>query len=137
MESKEIKARVIIEVVGSPKAHVEETLNKLIETIKSDSELVIEKKEVFEAVEVPELKLFSAFVEADIKFVNIEKLIGFCFDYTPTSIEVIEPMTFMLDARFLNCMLNDVVTKLHKYTMLIRNLDAEYAVLKKGLDTKK
>ena len=62
MESKEIKARVIIEVVGSPKAHVEETLNKLIETIKSDSELVIEKKEVFgewELYKIPGLSLKS------------------------------------------------------------------------------
>ena len=68
---------------------------------------------------------------------NIEKLVGFCFDFTPSSIEIIEPFSFIFDARFLNCILNDVVTKLHKYTMLIRNLDAEYAILKKELDTPK
>ena len=137
MEDKQIKARVIIEVVGMPKEHVKETLNNLIEKIKEDKELAIEKQEVFEPAELPDLKLFSAFVEADIKFSNIEKLIGFSFDFTPTSIEVLEPMSFIFDARFLNCILNDVVTKLHKYTMLIRNLDAEYALLKKETDTNK
>ena len=136
MEDKEIKARVIIEVVGMPIDHVKETLNNLIEKIKEDKEMTIEKQEIFEPNELPDLKLFSTFVEADIKFINIEKLVGFCFDFTPSSIEVFEPFSFIFDARFLNGILNDVVTKLHRYTMLIRNLDAEYALLKKELDSK-
>ena len=136
MVGKEIKARVIIEVVGMPIGHVKETLNNLIEKIKEDKELVIEKQEIFEPAELPELKLFSTFVEADIKFSSIEKLIGFCFDFTPSSVEVLDPMNFIFDARFLNCILNDIVTKLHRYTMLIRNLDAEYALLKRELNKK-
>jgi|SRR3989344_2852698 len=137
MEDKQIKARVIIEVVGAPIDHVKEALNNLIEKIKEDKDLSLEKQEIFEPAELPDLKLFSTFVEADIKFSNIEKLVGFCFDFTPSSIEITEPFSFIFDARFLNCILNDVVTKLHKYTMLIRNLDAEYAILKKEIDTKK
>ncbi len=137
MEDKQIKARVIIEVVGMPIDHVRETLNNLIEKIKDDKSLVLEKQEIFEPVELPEMKLFSTFVEADIKFTNMEKLIGFCFDFTPSSVEVLEPFSFIFDARFLNGLLNDIVMKLHRYTMLIRNLDAEYALLKKQLDTNK
>ncbi len=137
MERKEIKARVIIEVVGSPKEHVAETLNSLIDKIKEDKELNLEKQEIFEPNELPDLKLFSTFVEADIKFINIEKLIGFCFDFTPSSIEVIEPFNFIFDARFLNCIFNDIITKLHRYTMLIRNLDAEYTLLKREVESKK
>jgi hypothetical protein len=34
----------------------------------------------------------------------------------------------------MNCILNDFVTKLHRYSMLIRNLDAEYALLKREVD---
>ena len=137
MEDKQIKARVIIEVVGMPIEHVKETLNNLIDKIKEDREMNIEKHEIFEPVELPEMKLFSSFVEADINFSHIEKLVGFCFDFTPSSVEVLEPFSFIFDARFLNGILNDVVTKLHRYTMLIRNLDAEYALLKKELDSKK
>lgn len=137
MADKEIKVRVIIEVVGMPIEHVRETLNTLIEKIKEDKDLFLEKQEIFEPIELPDLKMFSAFVEADIKFTNIEKLIGFCFDFTPSSVEVLEPLSFIFDARFLNAMLNDMVTKLHRYTMLIRNLDAEYALLKRQVEPKK
>ena len=136
-ENKAIRARVIIEVIGMPKEHVQETLNKLIGNIKEDPEYLIEKQEIFDPVELPENKLFSTFVEADLKFIHIEKLIGFCFDFTPSSVEVLEPISFVFDARFLNCMLNDVVTKLHRYTLLIRNLDAEYAMLKRDIEAKK
>lgn len=134
MEGKEIRARIIIEVVGMPKEHVSETLNKLIEKIKEDSALVLERQEIFEPVELKDMKLFSSFVEADIRFGGIDQLIGFCFDFTPSSVEVLEPLSFIFDAKFLNGMLNDFVTKLHRYTMLIRNLDAEYALLKKKED---
>ena len=136
MKGKEIKARVIIEVVGMPIEHVKETLSNLIDKIKEDKEFTLEKQEIFEPTELPDLKLFSTFVEADIKFISMDKLVGFCFDFTPSSVEVLEPMSFIFDARFLNCILNDIVTKLHRYTMLIRNLDAEYALLKKELDKK-
>ena len=134
MEGKEIRARVIIEVVGLPKEHVSETLGKLIEKIKEDSELTLERQEIFEPVELQDMKLFSSFVEADIKFAGIDKLVGFCFDFTPSSVDILEPLSFIFDAKFMNCILNDFVTKLHRYTMLIRNLDAEYALLKKDID---
>ena len=137
MEGKEIRARIIIEVVGLPKEHVSETLNKLIEKIKENNELVLERQEIFEPIELKEMKLFSSFVEADIKFNCIEQLLGFCFDFTPSSVEVLEPLSFIFDAKFLNGMLNDFVTKLHRYTMLLRNLDAEYALLKKSTDKEK
>ncbi|MEK6936461.1 MAG: hypothetical protein AABW58_00140 [Nanoarchaeota archaeon] len=137
MEGKEIRARVIIEVVGMPKEHVSETLNKLIEKIRKDSELVLEKQEIFDPEYLKEVNLFSSFVEADIKFTGIDKLVGFCFDFTPSSIEILEPLNFIFDAKFLNSMLNDFITKLHRYTMLIRNLDAEYALLRKEVDKDK
>ncbi len=137
MEDKEIRARVIIEVVGMPKEHVTETLNKLLEKIREDEELKLEKQEIFEPAELKDMKLFSSFVEADIKFKGIDKLVGFCFDFTPSSIEILEPLSFIFDAKFMNCLMNDFVTKLHRYTMLIRNLDAEYALLKRESDKEK
>src|SRR3989338_11361956 len=137
MEEKEIRARLIIEVVGLPKEHVSETLNKLIEKIRDDNVLILEKQEIFEPVELKDMKLFSSFVEADIRFIGIDKLVGFCFDFTPSSVEILEPLSFIFDAKFMNCILNDFVTKLHRYTMLIRNLDAEYALLKREVGKEK
>lgn len=109
----------------------------MLNGMRQEDGIDIVKKEIFEAQEIEEMKLFSTFVEADIIFKNIEKFIGFCFDYTPSSVEIIEPYSFLLDARFFNAMLNDMITKLHKYTTLIRNLDAEYAILKKDTEDKK
>ena len=78
MNGKEIKARVIIEVVGMPIEHVKETLSNLIDKIKEDKELTLEKQEIFEPTELPDLKLFSTFIEADIKFIS--KVTGYSID---------------------------------------------------------
>ena len=51
VDGKEIKARVIIEVVGTPKNHVEETLSKMLDGMRQEEGIEVVKKELFEAIE--------------------------------------------------------------------------------------
>ena len=81
-----MKTKAIIEVAGSPKEHIEEVMTKVVEKIKSEQQIL--KYKIFEAQQKE--KLFFTFTEMEIDFSNFEKLIGFCLDYFPSSIEIID-----------------------------------------------
>src|SRR3989338_6709933 len=88
-QNAHIRCRAIIEVLGKPKEHVENSINQYIEHIKEDSELVILSENYSEIKE--QGKLWSKFVELDLVIKGTSKLISFCFEYMPSSIEVLKP----------------------------------------------
>ncbi len=132
-----IVARVIIEILGAPKEHVENTMKMVVEELEKREEVKILKKEFAEAETVKDEKLknfWSSFVEVDLESEDIESLIGICFDFLPSSIEIIEPSDFRLNSRQVDDVLNDLLEKLHKFSMAVRNMHAENVLLKKKLD---
>ena len=93
-EHAHIRCRIIIEVLGKPKEHVENAIKEYIEHIKEDSELVILNEEYSEIKE--QGKLWSKFVELDLVIKGTKKLISFCFEYMPSSLEVLKPESLTL-----------------------------------------
>ncbi|MEK6868162.1 MAG: hypothetical protein AABX98_05055 [Nanoarchaeota archaeon] len=127
----QIKARVIIEMLGAPKEHIEETLKLYIEKIKTqEKDIVVRNIEYGDPKEVD--TLFSVFAELELDFTNMKTLTYFCFDYMPSSIEVFEPSEFSYTANDYTDFLNDLQARLHKFDMLIKNLSAENKVIKKN-----
>ncbi len=95
LEKGQIHFRTIVEVVGRPKEHVEETIRGHVEKIKKDESLEIINQD-FADVKKEEDKenqegLWLTFVELELWIKNLPSLIGFCFDYMPSSVEIIEP----------------------------------------------
>lgn len=136
--AKQIKARIIIEVVGAPKDHVEATLKSVVDKIKEEKELNLLKSELVEAKEVqleniPQ-KIWSAFSEVEISVNEINRLIGFCFDFMPSSIEILEPTNLDLNAGETSDMLNDLLAGLHRYDLFLKNVHAQNILFKKELD---
>ena len=132
-----IVSRVIIEILGAPKEHVENTMKMVIEELEKRKEVKILKKDFAEAENVKDEKLknfWSSFVEVDLESEDIESLIGICFDFMPSSVEIIEPSDFRLNSRQVDDVLNDLLEKLHKFSMAMRNIHAENVLLKKKLD---
>lgn len=132
-----IVARVIIEILGAPKEHVESTMKMVVEELEKREEIKILKKDFAEAENVKDEKLkdfWSSFVEVDLESEDIESLIGICFDFMPSSVEIIEPSDFRLNSRQVDDVLNDLLEKLHKFSMAMRNIHAENVLLKKKLD---
>ncbi|MBI5073433.1 hypothetical protein HZA99_06470 [Candidatus Woesearchaeota archaeon] len=129
-----IKARVIIEMLGAPKEHIQQTLEFYIEKLKKD-----EKKIVIKSVEYVEPKevnnLFSVFAELEIEFEDLPSLTYFCFDYMPSSIEIHAPDELIYDRNEYTNFLNDLQARLHKVDMLMKNLSAENKVVKKNGNT--
>ena len=125
-----VLARVIIEILGAPKEHIEKTLKEYIESLKKDGKMEIVKEDIVPAKEQD--KLFSAFAELDIRFANANKLIDFCFDSMPSSVEILEPEKIEMDSAALATTLNDMQSKLHHSDMIIKTLKAKGSLLDKN-----
>lgn len=130
---QELEAICIIELVGAPKEHVEEVMNKVVEKIKGSFKVI--RYNIFETKQLD--KFWSTFTEVTINFEKLEDLFGFCFDYMPSSVEIIKPDKLDINNNNVNELLNDMVGRLHEYDMLMKNLKAANSLLKKEIEEKK
>lgn len=127
MEAKNLTVRAIIEILGTPKEHVEETMNKIVGMVKKDYEA--RASTIHEAKEMD--KFWSTFVEMELRIKKIDDLIGFCFDFMPSSIEILEPNKIYADNFEMNNLFNDLLARLHQYDMVVKNLSAQNKLLQK------
>ena len=130
-EQTHIRCKVIIEVLGKPKEHVEKSIRDYVDKIKKDPELVVMNADFSEAEEKE--KLFAVFVELDIVIKGMPKLIGFCFDYMPSSIEITKPEEFAVKKSTIENFINDLQARLHNVDMIVKKQKNENAFLKKNL----
>lgn len=131
-EHAHIRCRTIIEVLGKPKEHVENSLKEYIEHIKEDSELVILNEDYSGIKE--QGKLWSKFVELELVIKGTAKLISFCFEYMPSSMEVVKPEHLIMTNPELSNFLNDLQARLHSVDMAVKNLKAENDFLKHNMN---
>jgi len=127
-----IRCKTIIEVLGKPKEHVENAIKEYIEHIKQDSELVVLDEDYSEIKE--QGKLWSKFVDLDLVIKGTKKLISFCFEYMPSSIEVIKPEHLAMTNPELSNFLNDLQARLHNVDMIVKQLKAENDFLKHNMN---
>ena len=124
MEQGWIHCSIIIEVLGKPKVHVEETIRNFVKEIKEKKEIKVIKEE-FAPAEPKEKTLFTTFVELDMWVKGVASLVWFCFDYMPSSVEIIEPETIIYKAREVTSFLNDLQAKLHSVDMVVKQFTTE------------
>jgi len=130
-EQTHIRCKIIIEILGKPREHVEKTLRKYIDKIKNDSDLVILNSNFSEVVEKE--KLWATFSELDMIIKGIPKLIAFCFDYMPSSIEITKPDEFIMKKSTVEDFINDLQARLHQVDMIVKNQKNENDFLKQNL----
>ncbi|MBR9700444.1 hypothetical protein GOV11_01100 [Candidatus Woesearchaeota archaeon] len=114
-----IHAIVTFEIAGNPKEHVEKALESYLENLKKDERIEILQQESEEAEE-HEDGVFSAFAEIDLIIDKLDTFTWLCINFTPASIEVIEPDTLKMDARTLTNWYNDLLAKLHEVSSVVR-----------------
>lgn len=129
-----IKARLIVEIVGKPKEHVDNTILLLGEKFaEGRKEVKILNKKVREPIQLENSSFFSAFIEFEIEVKTLAVLVELIFDYLPSSVEIIEP-TEITETNFnLNEILNDLAAKLHAYDLEVKKLRAELILTKKEI----
>lgn len=133
MEKKSdyLRCRVILEMLGKPKEHIEKTLRDYVQKIKEDENLSI-LNEKFADSEKKE-GLWTTFAELEIVVKGVSNLIGFCFDYMPSSIEMSKPEEFTLKNRDISSFINDLLAKLHNVDMVAKKLRIENEFLKRNM----
>lgn len=120
MDNKEIRnkiaegriyVRAIIEVVGKPKEHVTESLASHIKHIEDNKDLILVKKSIEPAIKQDDF--FSTFAEVELLAKDTVTLLAFCFDYMPSSIEILAPERLVMSNSNLSGFLNDMQARLH------------------------
>lgn len=128
-----IKAKIIIEIAGYPQKHVEDTISKVIEKISKDEALTIEDKEVF-PVEKKE-ETFTTFTELTIAFKKLVDIYEFCFNYMPSSIDIIEPSdNINIEPSEFNDGINDLIATIHQHDMFLKNSNANLKLLSNNMN---
>jgi hypothetical protein len=121
-------AKVIVEVAGRPKEHVENSLKIVLDNIKKEKGIKAQKMKIFKPKEVD--NYFSSFAELELEFEDPAYLVGMCFDYLPSSVEIIKPEELNIDSRDMSGLLNDLLAKLHSASMAVTQMSAENENLK-------
>ena len=129
-----LKARAIIEILGSPEEHVKKTMQMILDKIKQYPDTKVIKEKMFPAEKVGDKKLWSTFTELDLEVKDVQTLTGFCFDFMPSSLEIMEPEEMALQHHTISDFLNDLLARLHQYDMVLKNVHAENILLKRRLE---
>ena len=126
-----ILTRVIIEIVGKPKEHVDKALRVVIDNIKEQKNIEIVEKKLFNAEKQEEM--FSAFTEIGILFKDMQALIGFCFDFMPSSVEILDPEKLSFNSNKFAGLINDLLAKIHQMNLKLVQNNTEKKALEKNL----
>ncbi|MBL7055837.1 hypothetical protein ISS07_02910 [Candidatus Woesearchaeota archaeon] len=132
-DKSHLRCKIIIEVLGKPKEHVEKALAQYVDKIKEDPELIILNADYADVKEVDDL--WSTFVEMEMVIKGIKKLIAFCFDYMPSSVQIIKPEQYNLDRSMVENFINDLQGRLHQVDMVVKKQKNENAFLKKNMNS--
>ncbi len=113
---KPVLARIIIEMLGAPKDHIEQTMRTYVDKLKKTQTVL--KADIADAEETS--KIFSIYTELEMRFTDLAALLDFCFESMPSSVEVVEPATFSITLDKLNAFLNDLQARLHEADAIIK-----------------
>ncbi len=111
IEQGYLHVRAIVEVVGKPKKHVEETLKKYLAKIQDNKNYVLINQSIEPAEEHE--NYFSTFAEVEMLFKDSIALLSFCFDYMPSSLEIISPEKILIKNNDFAGFINDLQARLH------------------------
>ncbi|MBW2964096.1 hypothetical protein KY363_01430 [Candidatus Woesearchaeota archaeon] len=127
-----VLARIIIEVLGAPKEHVEEAVQIVVDKVHHIKDADVISENTYEAEEKG--KLFVTFSELEIWFHNLDTLSNFLFEFTPSSVEIVQPQTLSLKANFVSGFLNDFLLKMHELGLKLKDTAASSMLLQKNAD---
>lgn len=123
--SMEIHARSILEMLGGPKEYIEQTLRDYVQKLKKNLEIINEDYEEAK----PQGKMFSTFVELEVKFKDMLQLLDFCFEALPSSVEILSPNELNFKSNDLTDFLNDLQGRLHEADMVVKSVRAQNKIL--------
>ena len=131
---KEVQVRTIIEIVGAPEDHVNKTMGLILKKLDESIGLKVTKKDLFKAKKIKDKPFWSTFVEIEMKVSSLDTLMGFCFDFMPSSIEILNTEELGIKNEDTTSFLNELLGRLHQYDMTLKNIFAENMILKEEIE---
>lgn len=128
----QVLARIIIEVLGAPKDYVEEAIQLVVDKVHELEDAEVVSESTFEAEEKG--KLFSTFSEMEIWFKDLDALTRFLFDFTPSSVEIMQPVELKLKSNFVSGFMNDFLLKMHDLGLKLKDTAAKVKLVEKNTD---
>jgi len=141
---EKILCRAIVEIVGKPKEYVKKAVETVIEKAAEIKGLKIQKKEIAEIKSLKDEKLsktedkiqkkagelFSTFTEIEFYADSIDVIASFCYDFLPSSLEIIEPEQITIDLQDVSRIFNDLLSKLQSADIAVKTFNMENNILK-------
>jgi hypothetical protein len=126
-----IKCNMIIEIVGKPKEHVEEAMKLILKKLNEEKNMHVLEGKVHKPKEAG--IFFSSFVELELIVKNMAIFTTLCFDYMPSSVEIVQPENMKVRCTEVSDFVNDMLAKLHDVDMRFKNVNASNVILDKNL----
>lgn len=125
-----IHARVMFEIIGNPKEHIEKAIKLVIEDIKKKSNIEFLKEDYGEAEQTND-NLWGVYCESEILTQNLTWLGWVAFNYSPAFIEILEPTKFTFNDKEISDFINDFIGHIHSINQqLVQMRNENYALLK-------
>ncbi|MFC1741231.1 hypothetical protein ACFL3V_01715 [Nanoarchaeota archaeon] len=128
----QILCRIVLEVLGAPKDYVNEAVQMVVDKVHKTEKIDLVSENTYEAEEKG--KMFSAFSELEIWFNDMDVLMQFLFNFTPSSVEVMQPSKIPMDSHLVSGFFNDFLLKMHDMGLKLKNVSAQTQVLQKNAD---
>jgi hypothetical protein len=130
MSGAEITGMLVLEIMGKPKEHLTETLNKIIDEMKKEKGVSVKEEKIHEPTLVKDKKdLFATFAEIEVKVESFLHMAMLMFKYMPSHVEIISPEEISLTNHDLGEVLTGITTRLHRYDELARVMQIEKQML--------
>jgi len=138
-----IKIVAIVEMVGSPKEYIVDTMNLYVEKMKNEKDIKISNVTISDAAQIEvdttrfnkKEKPFSIFAEIEIFAKKPSRIVDYCLDYMPSSIEIIEPESLKFSAHDFSNFFNDLQARLHQLDSAVKVLRMENDLMRKNANT--
>src|SRR3989344_510652 len=108
-ETSGINAMVIIEVIGKPPEHLNETLEMIIKSIDNEKGVRVKSKKINNPEVMKNRKdFYMNFAEIEVEVEKILHLVILMFKYMPAHIEIMNPEMIVLTNNGWNDILNEL-----------------------------
>ncbi len=130
-----IHFRAIIEVLGRPKEHVQESLQQYITNLKEDKRYKVLHEDFAEIKKQDgkDQELWAGFAEVECSTAKASDLTLFCLTYMPSLIEILKPTSLTFSEQDFSLFLNDLQGHLHNIDIVAKQVKLENDFLKKNM----
>ena len=132
--AEEIKANIVVEMMGRPQEHLKEVMKDLVKKLDSEKGISVNNKKIHKPkvveqkdkegkiIEMPEgQELYSTFSEIEIGAVEMFDLIRIIFNYMPSHVEIQSPSEFKIGNFDFASILTEITNKMHQYDAIAKN----------------